>query len=322
MFVPRNLNIYDEIRTLEELFDTGPKIAEARDLLSGKTRTDNVTSLTGSDIDRLLVNFAKAVKVSCPTLFDAMMGESFDLVDDIKSESDEDGTDFVKDELDPEAIKQEIADFANLKEEDRFVPRVKVSTKATLKSQKKKGVKIKKETLDDADFFWGRKPGEEMFECVHCPEKNRKSRPWNKHRMHMHNCHKSLMPKRVKKIRVKTSHECGDCGKVLNEPWKLKFHITTVHEKKKRLICELCGKGFVLPQQLRKHVATVHDKIRPYKCDECDKEFAMPFNLARHKRDVHEQIKPYQCKICGMRFSQKANLLTWHRKKHHGEEVF
>ena len=62
-------------------------------------------------------------------------------------------------------------------------------------------------------------------------------------------------------------------------------HITAVHEKIKKIYCDLCCKNFARGCDLKVHIQIVHEKDLEFKCDECGKNFTKAFNI----QTIHEK---------------------------------
>ena len=63
----------------------------------------------------------------------------------------------------------------------------------------------------------------------------------------------------------------------------MKTHITAVHEKIKKIYCDLCCKNFARGCDLKVHIQIVQDL--EFKCDECGKNFTKAFNI----QTIHEK---------------------------------
>ena len=69
----------------------------------------------------------------------------------------------------------------------------------------------------------------------------------------------------------------------------MKEHLTglTVHEGKRRFICNQCNMCFSYNQSLKQHVNRTHLKVFNYKCKLCDKAYAKKSSLNDHIRSKH-----------------------------------
>ena len=55
--------------------------------------------------------------------------------------------------------------------------------------------------------------------------------------------------------------------------YKLRKHISAVHEKVKRFPCLKCESGLSQKNKLQRHIDSVHEKKTPHKCTICNDEF-------------------------------------------------
>ena len=51
---------------------------------------------------------------------------------------------------------------------------------------------------------------------------------------------------------------------------KSETQISSGHERKKVLRCEICGKTFTTKTILTQHIGAMHNGDKPFKCDICD----------------------------------------------------
>ena len=100
-----------------------------------------------------------------------------------------------------------------------------------------------------------------------------------------------------------------DCGCKFPTKHKLASHMTASHKKKKekKFKCEECGKMFDQPYKLKNHIAVVHRGERPYKCDQCDQTFCYSNALKEHKDTIHEGVM-FTCQYCSKQMNRIANL--------------
>ncbi|XP_029918792.1 zinc finger protein 324A-like [Myripristis murdjan] len=112
-------------------------------------------------------------------------------------------------------------------------------------------------------------------------------------------------------------HDCGLCGKHLDDSESLKPHLRAHQERSFR--CGVCGQTFTLRGNLRTHLR-IHSGERPYGCTVCGKSFGRRATLVRHVRS-HTGEKPFVCSYCGRGFVEKGNL-TVHLRTHTGERPY
>jgi hypothetical protein len=111
-------------------------------------------------------------------------------------------------------------------------------------------------------------------------------------------------------------NQCKICEKVLGNGYKLKMHITVVHDKVKPFKCLICPKNFGYERDLKNHTRAVHDKIQiqmqerlnPFQCQVCQKMFTQKHNLQSHILAIHEKKKLFQCHLCGQTFGFKVSM--------------
>ena len=131
--------------------------------------------------------------------------------------------------------------------------------------------------------------------------------------------------------KVKKQHVCSKCGHSFVAKPKLKRHLKSVHEEKKKPYgCSIRRKASVA-KRMSSHFKNVHEKIKPFKCHtfaakrqlkkhlkSVHEKKKKPLNIRRKgsaaKRNsssfksVHEKIKPFKCHACEMGFLAKKNL--------------
>ena len=128
----------------------------------------------------------------------------------------------------------------------------------------------------------------EEFPCFQCDRKFRL---------------KSHLDAHVRLSHLVDPRTCEVCGKLIDNPQKLKLHIKTVHsgvEKKPRKVdksdwaCPICGK--VVNAYLKtKHLQT-HEEAK-YTCDICGKKIKTKNNFDQHM-NIHMNILDFRCEPC------------------------
>ncbi|KAK6039341.1 zinc finger, C2H2 type [Cooperia oncophora] len=96
--------------------------------------------------------------------------------------------------------------------------------------------------------------------------------------------------------------QCALCGKYYRNPYLLKRHIRSVHDKAysqyrrtRKNVCswEGCEKAFTTPGLLEDHM-NYHKGITPYRCNSCDMSFAARARFAVHLSKYHRMsIRDY-----------------------------
>ena len=71
----------------------------------------------------------------------------------------------------------------------------------------------------------------------------------------------------------------------------LTVHISTVHEEKKHLKCELCEFKSSYKNVMKQHLS-IHSSEKHFQCDICDKGFSNKGHLKVLKMSVHDINKP------------------------------
>ena len=62
---------------------------------------------------------------------------------------------------------------------------------------------------------------------------------------------------------------CDICGKILNSPYQLRNHVSSVHERVKKFHCDKCSYAAYYQQDLKHHVNNIHEGIKDFQCDRC-----------------------------------------------------
>ena len=120
----------------------------------------------------------------------------------------------------------------------------------------------------------------------------------------------------------------------------LKTDIETVHESKKKYVCDWteandqpCNQTFARKNNLKRHRETVHESKKKHVCDwteandqPCNRAFARKNNLKRHREAVHEGKKKHICdwteangQPCNRTFARKNHLKRHRETVHEGK---
>ena len=99
-----------------------------------------------------------------------------------------------------------------------------------------------------------------------------------------------------KKIKIKMEN-------ILKKPCKSDTHVSSVHEGKKTLRCEMCGKTCFNMARLTEHIAAIHEGKKPFKCDICNAKFW-------EKRVLNKQ-SPFEYSCCNSSW-WKEKIQMWH----------
>lgn len=84
--------------------------------------------------------------------------------------------------------------------------------------------------------------------------------------------------------------------------------------------CTFCPQKFSLKRELINHMSSVHDAKGEIRCEICDKMFSSRGNLKCHMVN-HTGGQRFQCTICGKKFATKENF-TGHMNVHAGAKPF
>ena len=112
---------------------------------------------------------------------------------------------------------------------------------------------------------------------------------------------------------------CNHCNAKFLIKYKLKRHISSVHEGSKPYQCVICGKAYSRKEELNVHITSVHEKKKPYMCDICGNCFVDKRRLHKHIKLVHENGKPYRCSYCKTAFKKNDELESHIESKHASE---
>ena len=99
-------------------------------------------------------------------------------------------------------------------------------------------------------------------------------------------------------------HSCSTCGKRFRKLNNLQSHVSSVHEKKKRVgkiwKCSVCDESFSRNKTLTTHMAEVHDIKRKtiWNCSLCEETFSKNKDLEFHRKTVHKIEVVYECPLC------------------------
>ena len=121
----------------------------------------------------------------------------------------------------------------------------------------------------------------------------------------------------------------------------LKTHMDTIHEGKKKHVCDKtgadgqpCNKAFIYKSYLKTHIETAHEGKKEHVCDwtgangqPCHHAFGLKSNLKRHIKTVHEGKKEHVCdwtkaddRLCNQVFCMKSHLKAHIEAVHEGKK--
>ena len=143
-------------------------------------------------------------------------------------------------------------------------------------------------------------------------------------------CSKTFPSNSIRRINkhLKLAHklgadiQCSRCSKVFVFMRDYKIHLD-VHDKVKKVVCDLCGKKLCDKYAMKKHRLYIHgskdeqSKEKIYQCDICEKGFYLQSLLALHIQ-VHGE-KNNLCHYCDESFRSKGGYTRHIKTKHLGE---
>ena len=97
---------------------------------------------------------------------------------------------------------------------------------------------------------------------------------------------------------------------ILKKPCKSDTHVSSVHEGKKTLRCEMCGKTCFNMARLTEHIAAIHEGKKPFRCDICDYRCSQKNDMIRHVALVHEGKKLFRYE-CIFKCEPTGGKLKW-----------
>ena len=86
-------------------------------------------------------------------------------------------------------------------------------------------------------------------------------------------------------------HLCSICDSSFTRSTGLKKHVEAIHENKKDT-CKFCGNKF-RKYKLKEHISVVHEGIKPHKCKLCQLSFGRKWDLRTHNEMHQTQNKEY-----------------------------
>ena len=113
--------------------------------------------------------------------------------------------------------------------------------------------------------------------------------------------------------------ESVGCDFKANTKSAMNDHKQRVHDKEKKITCELCGFLTHCKQYLHAHIKIKHEN-QMYKCDKCEKQFKAYGARRTHMESVHLGVK-YTCQVCGYVTTRK-DLLKEHMQREHEGKTF
>ena len=117
---------------------------------------------------------------------------------------------------------------------------------------------------------------------------------------------------------------CPMCGKRCYFTSDLELHLATHHlpaaepAQPEEVMCHVCGKVFSHRYKLKQHLSNIHNKTFKHSCPFCQKAFNLRHQLTKHLV-THSDIKPFKCKYCEYKNARKYRVVKHIQKAHNGE---
>ena len=132
-------------------------------------------------------------------------------------------------------------------------------------------------------------------------------------------CGKKFKTKQSLKSHVESEHEnkeyeCPTCKQTFKTAAKRNIHVILEHSTDEKYNCKHCGKRFESTYRLKIHITRVHEPPQ-FKCQYCGKLFTRKNSLEGHER-IHRGEKPYQCTHCPEGFASSHGLCQHLRGVH------
>ena len=124
-------------------------------------------------------------------------------------------------------------------------------------------------------------------------------------------------------------HTCEQCNKSFSDTYKLKRHVTQVHQGLKEFICEVvdCGKAFSEAYKLRKHITQIHpgyvmEELLDDDDQDYNEDFSETFDSFENPWDIQSifELQSFFCPACGFRDQQKQAIVN-HAFEFHPEAI-
>ena len=95
--------------------------------------------------------------------------------------------------------------------------------------------------------------------------------------------------------------------------------VSTVHEGKKKFLCDISNAGFQRKRGLAEHIASIHEGKKLFKCDICALDFAYNTNLKQYISQLHKMEKKFKCNIYDTSYGLKASRDSHVARVHEGK---
>ena len=106
--------------------------------------------------------------------------------------------------------------------------------------------------------------------------------------------YKTSLQKHIDIVHKERNAKCDTCAKEYCDMDNLKRHVETVHNKKKKLECEIClmTMTFAYKNTYQRHMYRSHNvgQQKILQCEQCEKSYSDKSNLIRHTKSAHSKI--------------------------------
>ncbi|XP_055297100.1 zinc finger protein 62 homolog [Sitodiplosis mosellana] len=134
-------------------------------------------------------------------------------------------------------------------------------------------------------------------------------------------CNKSTAERHTFLVHKIGGHHCIDCKQVFHTAIGLLNHGPKCEKLLQQTFeCHICHKISKSKRNLRFHLQSIHVKRRKIKCEKCDRHFSCKSAYESHKNRIHLKmnIHNFVCSTCGRAFTTKTRLVQ-HEYIHTGE---
>lgn len=194
---------------------------------------------------------------------------------------------------------------------------------ASDKFSKKNEIRSKKKSLSDRKQQVTVESEDIQLKCNYCDFVCYNRREFGRHRNSNHRLEHFRWRNAVRGQLSRKVHDpvvCDQCGKMLQNKYKLYSHRSSVHSAKK-YVCPVSGCEFsaTTSSRLSQHQKCVHNRAS-FQCSECGKCFKRSDTLKIHIRAKHTGEKPYSCPHCDEKFFDMIQRYSHLLKKHEDNE--
>ncbi len=127
------------------------------------------------------------------------------------------------------------------------------------------------------------------------------------------------------KAHITSEHEsknnltCNVCSRSFRDRDTLQLHHYIQHTTESKFKCSICAKTFSCNSHLKDHMST-HSEERAFQCVHCEKTYKLEKHLKEHMI-IHTDPDRFRCTFCGKAFTHSGNLKS-HMASHSDERLF